>query len=161
MSGLLFLNNDDFYLDKNVMKTRGTGFCLILFYSTHCKYCKKAIDVFKELPKNIQGCTFGMINVSTNAKTALMSKSSTNEIKYVPFIILYKDGVPRYQYKDELEIQNIVSFIVYVAGREKNGFAEPVVEEKEEKAIPAYTVGRPVCDDNVCYMSFDGAYQKK
>jgi thioredoxin-like negative regulator of GroEL len=142
--------------------TANNGFCLVLFYSTHCKFCKNAIDVFKQLPKNIQGCSFGMINLSTNAKTHIMSKSSTNEIQYVPFIILYKDGIPRYQYKDELEITSIANFIVYVAGREKNSFTEEtVVEQKEEKVIPAYTIGKPVCDDNVCYMSFDGAYTKQ
>jgi len=90
----------------------------------------------------------------------MMSKSSTNEIQYVPFIILYKDGVPRYQYKDELEIKSIVNFIVHVASREKLPFNNPPAQEekKEEKPLPAYTIGKPVCDDNVCYMSFDGAY---
>ena len=49
MSGLLFLTNDDFVLNKgtkgNILCTSIQGFSLILFYSTQCPHCKSLIPI--------------------------------------------------------------------------------------------------------------------
>ena len=50
MSGLLFLNSDDFNVlngeKGKILSTEIKGFSLILFYSTQCEYCKKLIPIF-------------------------------------------------------------------------------------------------------------------
>ncbi len=37
--------------------------------------------------------------------------------------------------------------------------ANPNIRENG-KGIPAYTIGKPFCDDDVCYLEFDEAYHK-
>ena len=50
MSGLLFLNSEDFHLNKGtrgpIMCNNIQGFSLILFYSTQCQHCKELIPIF-------------------------------------------------------------------------------------------------------------------
>ena len=68
MSGLLFLAIEDFVLSKgtkgNILCTSIPGFSLILYYSTQCPHCQTLIPIFKKLPGSINGCQFGIINIS-------------------------------------------------------------------------------------------------
>ena len=102
MSGLLFLTANDFQnIEKengNVLCTNIKGFSLILFYSTQCNYCKELIPIFKNLPGQVDGCNFGMINVNKNKHIIQMSNQTIVPITYVPYIILYIDGIPFMRY---------------------------------------------------------------
>ena len=91
MSNLLFLTADDFELRKgtkgNIVCHDISGYSLVLFYSTQCKYCKELIPIFKQLPGTISGCQFGMINVSKNKNIVHMSRNSIAPIEYVPYVV--------------------------------------------------------------------------
>lgn len=162
MNGLLFLSSEDFYVsDTQNEKLLSThikqNLLLVLFYSTQCEHCKRAIPVFRQLPQAIHGCSFGMINVSTNARVVHLSRSTISPIQYVPLVVLYVNGEPFYKYKGSLTLPEIQKFIVQMSQmlESKQQFVQA---EKEIKRIPEYSTGVPYCDEDVCYLEFDEAY---
>jgi hypothetical protein len=167
MSGLLYLTNEDFFLQKNdnnsIMLSHGIpGFCLVLFYSTKCEFCPALVSTFKKLPGTVNGCQFGILNVSTSRTCVEMSQKSISPIKYVPFIVLYIDGNPYMIYKGSNDGKSLISFILDVAGkvRNKQQFSKDTVKKDSESDIPAYCIGHPVSGfDNRCYLDFLTAYK--
>lgn len=166
MSGLLFLKTDDFQLQNGVkgpiLCTGIRGFSMILFYSTQCGYCKNLIPVFKKLPGTINGCQFGMINVSQNKQCVLMSRKTIAPIQVVPYIVLYVDGKPYMRYNGPHDAKEIGRFIVEVSQKvqkQENFDKDPRVKDNK-KGIPDYTIGNPLHgkDDKVCYLDFEEAY---
>jgi thioredoxin-like negative regulator of GroEL len=171
MSGLLFLTSDDFQLQQGVkgqiLCNSIQGFSLVLFYSTQCEHCQELVPVFKSLPGTVGGCQFGMINVSQNKHSILMSRQTNTPIKVVPFIILYINGKPYMRYQGPNNAQEITRFIIEVSQKiqEKPKFINDQRSQKVENTnsdIPAYTLGKPLCgDDDSCYFEFVSAYQNK
>lgn len=156
MSSLLFLTSEDFTIQQtqnmNVLVNNISGISLILYYSTQCVYCQKCIPMFKKLPDMVNGCNFGMVNVSMNRQLLQMANSSTTPITYVPYIILYVNGHPYIRYDGPSDINNIVQFVVQVSNQVHQEGLDKVAKHK----IPEYTVGHPIVGkDEVCYLSFD------
>lgn len=168
MSGLLFLNSEDFQIQRgqkgSILCTNIQGFSLILFYSTQCEHCQSLIPIFKRLPGSVGGCQFGMINVSHNKQSVIMSRQTIAPIKVVPYIVLYINGRPYMRYNGPHDPREIGRFIVEVAKKvQKNqNFAkdDQRIKENPRDGIPAYTIGHPLCgpDDKVCYLDFNDAY---
>lgn len=167
MSGpILFLTGEDFSVEKgtngNILCTKIPGFSLILFYSTHCTYCQTLIPIFKRLPGTINGCQFGMINVSSNRNVVERSQNTAGPIKYVPYIVLHVNGKPFMLYKGPHDETAIRNFVVEVANniQKKQQFSKEKVKEQGPGEIPEYCIGKPLCgNDKVCYLTFNGAYQ--
>ena len=167
MSGLLFLTSDDFNIQKGqkgqVLCNSIQGFSLILFYSTQCEYCQTLIPIFKQLPGNVGGCQFGMINVSHNKQAVMLSRETIAPIKEVPYIILYVNGKPYMRYKGPQEPTEIARFVVEVAKNVQANQSFPKEDtriKENSKGIPDYTIGHPLKgpDDKVCYLEFNTAY---
>jgi thioredoxin-like negative regulator of GroEL len=173
MSGLLFLSTPDFSLTKGtkgpLLSNKIRGFSLILFYSTQCQYCHELIPIFNRLPRVIQGCSFGMVNITRPECRSLigMSRQSIAPIEYVPLIILYIDGKPMFRYEGSYTENDIRTFIsdVYTNFKDRQ---QQFVMNKEKihdtgKGIPAYCLGKPLCgkdDKKKCYITYDEAYSK-
>ena len=169
MSALLFLTANEFTVaqgQKGPILCHGIkGFSLILFYSTQCEYCKHLIPVFKSLPGTVYGCQFGMINVSQNKQCVNMAAQTVAPIKYVPYIVLYNNGRPFYEYKGPHTPKDIAHFVTDVAKRLQTR-QQPAQENVKDtsRPIPKYTIGKPLYgdgDDNVCYLDFQTAYPDK
>jgi hypothetical protein len=166
MSGLLFLTSEDFSIQKgakgNIMCHNIPGFSLILFYSTHCEHCQVLIPIFKRLPGTINGCQIGMVNVSTNKACVDMSQNTIAPLKYVPYIVLFINGKPFMVYQGPHDQGEITRFIMEVANnvQKKQQFSgERVKQDTEGSALPAYSIGKPVCgNEKVCYLDFTKAY---
>ena len=133
MSGILYLNADDFLVKKgdkgNLMCLSYDvhGLSLVLFYSNDCQHCNKLMVRYKQLPYNINGCQFTMINVnkSENRRVVQMSNQTIVPITYVPDIILYVDGIPYMRYDGDHEIQSIKTFILDIYQQlQKTAFME-------------------------------------
>jgi len=170
MSALLFLSSDDFTVRKgtkgNILCHRIPNFSLILFYSTKCPHCKNIIPIFKGLPGTIDGCQFGMINVSTNKKTVMDSRETIAPISCVPYIMLFYNGKPHMRYQGPYDMREISRFVIEVTKKirvSKKSVTKNVVAPPE-KNIPEYTIGVPLYGDgneNVCYFDFSDAYEKE
>lgn len=165
MSGLLFLNSDDFYIAKgtkgNILCHSIPGFSLILFYSTQCVHCQNLIPIFKKLPGSIGGCQFGMINVSTNKSCVQMSRDTIAPITFVPYIILYINSRPFMRYQGPHDLNEIKRFVFEISQKmeSRQKFSETDVKEDPRGGIPSYTIGHPLYgEDNVSYLEFNTAY---
>ena len=161
---LLFLTLDNFNIIKgetgSLLCNNINGFLLVLFYSTQCSYCQNVIPLFKQLPKQIKGCKFGMLNVSKNNQLVVMSKETIAPLEYVPYIILYTDGKPFMCYEGNISLQDLKTFILDIQQKlkHKEKFTPNV---KKVTTIPSYTLGKPLCGENKrCYLEFDNAYIK-
>lgn len=170
MSGLLFLNSDDFQLQR---VQKGTILCcpnikgisLVLFYSTQCEHCQNIIPIFKRLPGSIGGCQFAMINVSNNRKCVMASRESIAPINVVPYILLYVNGRPYMRYNGPHKIEEIGRFVIEVSQKiQTNESTDKLenVKHSERNKIPSYTIGLPLYgpDNKVCYLEFNSAYDK-
>ncbi len=106
-----------------------------------------------------------------------MSRNTISPIKVVPYIVLFVNGKPYMQYKGPHTIEDISSFIIDISRSIQNKLGtqtqtqtqtqnqqqtNPRINSKfkeRENDIPAYTIGRPLCNDGgVCYLDFDSAY---
>lgn len=167
MSGLLFLTSEDFIITKgtkgNILCNTIPGFSLILFYSIQCPHCQNLIPIFKKLPGTINGCQFGMINVSSNKNLIKMSKNTILPINYVPLIILFINSKPYMIYKGPHDINEIKRFIieVYQKVNSKQTFSKQLQftsnKEKNLHKTTPFSEGIPLYGDNedVSYLSFD------
>lgn len=167
MSALLFLSSDEFTIQRgtkgNILCHRIPDFSLILFYSTKCPHCQNLVPIFKNMPGTIDGCQFGMINVSTNKKTVMMSRETIAPIKVVPYIMLYYNGKPHMRYQGPYMAQEIARFVLEVTrnARNKQHFVSDKVKQDPRGGIPEYTIGHPLYgdgNDNVCYLDYNDAY---
>lgn len=120
MSGILYLNSEDFVIKKGekgnllCLNYDVQGLSLVLFYSNECQHCNKLLVKYKQLPFNINGCQFTMINVNKmeNRKVVQMSNQTIVPITFVPDIILYVDGVPYMRYDGSHDINQLKRFIL-------------------------------------------------
>ena len=173
--GILFLTNHDFKIQKTTEQislcTNIPGFSLLYFYSTQCVYCQKMIPLYKKLPSMVQGCQFGMINISNNKQLVYRSQPTTTALKYVPYIVLYVHGKPFMRYDGPHKLNEIRRFILEVHNdlKHKQRFSQKKdrkqasIVTKKKRGIPAYTIGNPLygCEQDVCYLEFVKAYKKK
>jgi thioredoxin-like negative regulator of GroEL len=163
MNGLLYLTSEDFNKTtqngKNMMVHSITGFSLILFYSNHCKFCPEYTALFRMLPGSVSGCQFGILNVDSNKDFINHSKNTISQINYVPFILLYVNGVPFMKYNGPATIQELSRFIVEVSKnlQQRQKFSPDVVKKDPSGGIPAYTIGHPL-KHMVCFLEFEEAY---
>lgn len=93
-----------------------------------------------------------------------MSKGTIAPITYVPYIVLYVNGVPFMSYKGPHDLTEIKRFVFEVGQsvQSKTQFVNPNVKKGIRESIPEYTIGRPLYgeDDKVCYLEFGTAYKK-
>lgn len=181
---LLYFNTNDFSLrrHKNAEKlcTKVKGLSLIFYHSNKCEFCHVFVPIFKELPKRVGGCMFGTINISENKELVEISKKSTTPLEYVPYIVLYIDGVPFMRYDGQRSLEGIRSFIFQVAERlqqptavnygdannrllpGESGMESKLnnmsgVEQDTSGKVGQYTLGQPKTKE-VCYLTLDNAY---
>jgi hypothetical protein len=181
MSGLLYFSDKDFKLQESkdgyLMCNNIKGISLILFYSTQCKYCAISLPVFKSLPGTLNGCQFGIVNISNSKEVVNMSRKSTSPLQYVPFIILYFDGKPIMSYDGAHDGNEIRKFIITISKdlQQKQTFMAKLNASANSnggigngggitgfsKKIPEYTTGHPLYGNKVCYLENEKCYQKK
>lgn len=117
MSGILFLNHNDFEVKKGdrgdmmTLKYEKHGLTLVLFYSKELPSCEYLMIRFKQLPGLINGCNFAMVNMNKNMELVNMSRNTIAPITYVPDLTLFVNGCPFIRYDGEQEIEAIRKFL--------------------------------------------------
>jgi hypothetical protein len=91
-----------------------------------------------------------------------LSKDTIAPITYVPLIILYINGRPFLKYSGPPLESELKRFVVEVAQKiqSKQKFSADNVKEDVRGHIPAFTIGIPKCDEDICYLEFQEAYHK-
>ena len=102
-----------------------------------------------------------------------MSRNSIAPIEYVPYVILFINGKPSMRYDGPADVQTIQKFVIDVSNRFKgqnfnrqegqsaHQKGQQAKIRQQDKRIPEYCIGKPLCGDNKrCYLEFDTAYVK-
>jgi hypothetical protein len=141
---------------------------LVFFYSNTCSFCDDFLKEYKQLPKHVTGCNITLTNTSLDQQMVRkMAHNTTTPINYVPFFVLFNKGMPIVEYTGQRSIHHIASFIGEV--QEKLTGKAPTLKnvnrvqggkmnKREENQIPAFSIGIPRGEADVCYMKFDKAY---
>jgi len=119
MSGILFLNQNDFEIRKSTkgdmlaLRYEKKGLCLVLFYSKELQKtsCDLLLNNFKTLPGIINGCSFAMVNMNMNIGLVETSKNTIAPITYVPDLILFVNGCPFVRYDGNHNVDDICRFL--------------------------------------------------
>ena len=164
---LLFLGSEDFNITRgakgDILCNFIPNYSLILFYSTKCPHCQILIPIFKKLPGTINGCQFGMVNVSTNKKLVELSKDTILPITYVPLIILYVNSKPYMIYKGVNDINEIKRFIIEISqkinNKQKFALSQNTKQENVQyKKTTPFSEGIPLYGSNdspISYLLYD------
>lgn len=64
------------------------GTVVVDFYATWCNPCKMLAPVFEQVSNEVEGVTFGKVNIDENMELTVKYNVTT-----VPTIVLLKDGV--------------------------------------------------------------------
>lgn len=73
------------------------GTVVVDFYATWCNPCKMLAPVFEQVSNEVEGVTFGKVNIDENMELTVKYNVTT-----VPTIVLLKDGV---------EVDRMVGFV--------------------------------------------------
>jgi thioredoxin-like negative regulator of GroEL len=169
MSGLLFLSSDDFSLGETpkgkILCNKLRGFSLVFFYSTQCTYCQTFIQNYKKMPEMVNGCQFGLINISKNKEIVFMSRDTISPLQYVPYIILYNDGKPIVRYDGPHDPKELAVFIYEMAKKiQESKQVVPnntTIKEDPKTGFIAYTPSTGRSDEiKVCYLNFEEFMQR-
>lgn len=93
---IVYLTPSDFYVTRNnELANNIKGFSVVFFKSSTCKYCKDVEPAFHNASSSLQGCTFAVMDVDQdNSQIVRISNTTLNKLKYVPYVVLYANGIP-------------------------------------------------------------------
>lgn len=145
MNSLLYLTPHDF--NEN-MHHKIVNTSIVLFYATTCQHSLQLLPIFKKLPKTVNGgCQVGLFNVGFYQEIIPRSQNTDTPIKYVPYIVMYNNGVPFIQYEGEQNEKAIIEFIKTMIDK---------IKQETKRVKRAYCEGQPLCgDDEECYLVVD------
>lgn len=151
---LLFFSEQDFALSsKDGMKFLGVrckGLTFLLFFSTQCPTCHDFISVVKKLPFQYKESKFGLYHIKDgHDKIVKASMGTTTEIKYVPYLVLYNDGIPFALYEGPPDTDKIIQFIHSIDTKLKQS------DERKVEALKPTSVN----NTRVCYLTMKQAYE--
>ena len=146
MNSLIYLTPSDFDIQ---MHHNISGLSIVLFYAPSCHHSMNILPIIKRLPKSMsgKGCQFGVLNVGYYKDIISKSQTSNTPLTYVPYIVMYNDGIPFIKYEGEPTEDGLISFILSVIDKRYNDI---------KKKTREYCEGQPLCgDDDVCYLIVD------
>lgn len=161
MSTLFLLNSNDFKVSENrLVFTKSKNLTFVLFYSTKCRFCGPAREVFNFVASQYSqsNVKFGIINVTKNPSIPELSKGTNTAITFVPFLIAFFDGIPIAVYSNQYTTEGFSKFVEKCHASKADSFG---TKKEDIPEIPNYALGVPFCEDGVCYLGFDDAYSAK
>lgn len=178
MSGLFYLTHREFSLQA-AQASQGTlpqggkqaydlvhrlpGISMVFFYSKSCSFCNTLKPIFSSLAGKISGVHFALANVSAdNMRLQQMSEASVTPIKYVPLLTVYVNGQHYMEYRGPKTAEGMARAIYEISQKVQTGkdFATGKVCEAPSGAA-GYCVDGTDGDEDVCYFTFDEAYNGK
>jgi hypothetical protein len=160
---ILYLDNTDFHIsngDQTVsLCTEIQGLSLVLYFAQNCQFSQHAYNIFQQLPRYLNGCQFGIMNLSKkqNIQVAHASMSSTTPIQQVPTIILYYNGSPVQYYTDQLDPGMIGQFVMDMWTIIQENTVKSNGRNGRHRIAREYSVGVPLYgDDKSLYLDFSG-----
>ncbi len=180
-----YLKHDNFYVNQSGdLCNKQNGYSFVMFTSANCKYCSDLYPSFLRLSQSIKGCIFATMNVDAdNQRIVEMSTRSKNPLEYVPFLVLYANGIPLAQYHSdesnpESNFDHMRTFLLTHSRAPDSGTnnssvssnavpnAVPNAAAFSDFNIPAYSIAIPhnvgtSRSKKVCYLGYAKAYDEK
>jgi thiol-disulfide isomerase/thioredoxin len=173
---LIPLTSNNFFITQGrkgpILCSRIKGLSITLFYSTKCQNCKRLLPVYNSLASGVRNIQFTAINVGKYRDVAQHSRATLTRIEYVPFIIIYVNGIPFMQYDGPKTYENLFSFlngvIQHITSRQPYTKSGQVHRRKVEKSEMEQFIERMkklhgvpynILDDD--YEIIDGAYRNQ
>lgn len=142
------------------------GPTLVYYYSRVCEGCKKFTpEYIQHVAPRAQQVNIAMCNPRLNNDTvARMSQGTNTPIQYVPYFVLYIDGMPIMEYNLEKSASAILKFLEdIVPHADSNGYQppnsgsiNPAVSKDSDGGMSYY--GKCKNEGSVCYLNMDQAY---
>ncbi len=89
------------------------GLMMLTVFSKDEAYrnCSPFLDCIGELTKRVPQCSHGFMDITHNPDLIDRFERTNMPITYLPFIVLYYDGVPYARYEGPPDVQQMVAFI--------------------------------------------------
>lgn len=180
------LNASHFYVNnKRQLCNKIPNNSFVMFTSPSCIYCTRLIPSFTKLSESLRGCVFAIMDVEQNKRHVLqLASSSSTPIEYVPYVVLYANGVPVKQFvpSEENPMENyklMRTFLIKETNRHNNVSSTQINNtsanssdirggkgrgtEQNNDTIPLYSIGIPGNRNSknkrgVCYLKSFNAY---
>lgn len=108
------IGDQNFYLGGHHNKTLNinlNGFVLVFFKMQNCPGCNAFEPIFQQLSQNIRTINYAICDISIHKNPISLSRNTNNEIKAVPWIVFYSDGIPVAKYNGKKNIPSLKGFI--------------------------------------------------
>ena len=175
---MIYLRYSDFYINHaGNLCVNQKGYSFVMFVSNACSYCSEIAPSFLRLSQIIKGCVFGTINVDQDSRKIVeISNRSRTPLEYVPYLVLYANGVPMAQYHSDesnpdSNFEKMRIFLLSQTQRSNEqpnstGSGQQQQQQSSEYVIPAYSIAIPhnagtKRSKRVCYLGYEHAYGKK
>lgn len=166
--GMFILSHREFSL-RPVQATRThdlvhriPGLTMVFFYGKSCEHCDVLKPIFMSLQGRVPGVHFAMANVSADdMQLQKMSEASITPIRYVPFLAVYVNGTFYMEYRGPKTAESIARAVVEISAKLESG------KDFVTGRVCQAPSGQPgYCaeggdENDVCYFSFDEAYNGK
>jgi len=165
---IVYLTPNDFHVTtNNEFANKFPKFSLVFFSSINCMYCKDVLPAFVHVSTTIKGCTYAIMDVDQQGMRVVKMASTTKlPIKYVPFIVMYVNGIPISVFDpDEDNVDNnytlLKQFIVNNANAVRSGKPNGVTGTRppSEYKVCDTSIGMAICGKKkICYLKDCEAY---
>lgn len=159
---ITYFTPNDFFINKsNELELKSRGFTIVFFTTQSCVHCKNILPSFLKLSESIQGCTFGIMNVDQegNRIVKMSDQTKSSKLVYVPYIVLYVNGI-KYAVFDDSNVTNnlyemLVDFVVKSTTNIKNGHDQT----HSDANVSIYSTGMACSNKKkACYLTYQSAY---
>ena len=189
---MIYLRYNDFYINHaGNLCINQNGFSFVMFVSNDCVYCSELAPSFLRLSQIIKGCIFGTVNVDNDSRKIVeISTRSKTPLEYVPYLVLYANGIPIAQYHSDesnpdANFEKMRVFLLTQTSQSKDKSIAPnpfgsnngggggggfvnsrSSQQSPDFVIPAYSIAIPhnagsIRSKRVCYLGYENAYGKK
>lgn len=96
---------------KKTLNTNVRGPALVFFKSQKCPTCRNFEPIFYSLSNSHHGMVFAIADLTLHREIVRLSMGTVVQIKSVPCIIFYHDGVPKTKYTGEFSMNALSRYI--------------------------------------------------
>lgn len=151
MDGITSLKSSDFKRSGSKMINGFSGFTLVFFFVPSHPVCKRYFRTISRM--NVTGANVGVIDVKKNSEVIQKSLGTNTEIKKVPMLIFYVDGIPFMKLESIATEDNINMFVKTAINKikAKRTTGSQVVQKQTPQTIESFVRGQQLSQSD--YMS--------
>lgn len=112
---ILFLQTQDFRILSNKkghnLCNQIHGFSIVMYKAENCELCRYMTEPFNQLSKKYGMWKFCMVDLMKNKNLIKMAEETLTQIKAVPLILIYYNGLPFLEYQGNIDPREFDKFL--------------------------------------------------